>query len=167
MNVFFCLQKGGSFGVWSDNSAHHHHGGGGLGSGGGGGSGVGGGQAGQTTGAWGAGSPPPGQVGAGGGSGGGKWGGAAASGAGNGLVHWMSVMAEHINTTPTPHSDGVHYMWNQVRTLALINFYNPLILIYPFLTIRLKNLYLVFTKCSINLTEEEIQKQENYYLVDT
>ena len=26
-----------------------------------------------------------------------------------GLVHWMSVMAEHMNN---PHHDAVHYMWN-------------------------------------------------------
>ncbi|XP_049806198.1 zinc finger protein rotund-like isoform X1 [Schistocerca nitens] len=29
-----------------------------------------------------------------------------------GLVHWMSVMAEHINT---PHHDSMHYMWNGVE----------------------------------------------------
>lgn len=29
-----------------------------------------------------------------------------------GLVHWMSVMAEHMNN---PHHDAVHYMWNGVE----------------------------------------------------
>ncbi|XP_066942570.1 zinc finger protein rotund-like isoform X3 [Macrobrachium rosenbergii] len=30
-----------------------------------------------------------------------------------GLVHWMSVMAEHMNN---PHHDAVHYMWNGVES---------------------------------------------------
>jgi hypothetical protein len=29
-----------------------------------------------------------------------------------GLVHWMSVMAEHMNN---PHPHDVHYMWNGVE----------------------------------------------------
>lgn len=29
-----------------------------------------------------------------------------------GLVHWMSVMAEHMNN---PHHDAMHYMWNGVE----------------------------------------------------
>lgn len=51
----------------------------------------------------------------GGGPGGsGKCGGApGGQGQGN-LVHWMSVMAEHMNNVTTNHHDGIHYMaaWN-------------------------------------------------------
>lgn len=44
---------------------------------------------------------------------GGKGGGGGGPGPGNqGLVHWMSVMAEHMNSGGNPHHDGVHYMWN-------------------------------------------------------
>ncbi|XP_059474772.1 zinc finger protein rotund-like isoform X3 [Neocloeon triangulifer] len=38
--------------------------------------------------------------------------GAATPGSAQGLVHWMSVMAEHMNN---PHSHDVHYMWNNVE----------------------------------------------------
>lgn len=43
----------------------------------------------------------------------GKCGGpAGGQGQGN-LVHWMSVMAEHMNNVGTNHHDGIHYMaWN-------------------------------------------------------
>lgn len=61
--------------------------------------------------------------------GGGKTGGVVAGGtppgggtpgSAQGLVHWMSVMAEHMNN---PHSHDVHYMWNnvEVRTIFLIS----------------------------------------------
>lgn len=64
----------------------------------------------------------------GGGPGGsGKCGGApGGQGQGN-LVHWMSVMAEHMNNVTTNHHDGIHYMaaWNSgvdvSTTLTLSN----------------------------------------------
>ncbi len=44
---------------------------------------------------------------------------------GQGLVHWMSVMAEHMNSAGG--SDGVHYMWNgavEVSTTTVIRVKN-------------------------------------------
>lgn len=58
-----------------------------------------------------------GQHGGGGGPGGSgghsKCGGPASGQSQGGLVHWMSVMAEHMNNvTGSNHHDAVHYMWN-------------------------------------------------------
>jgi hypothetical protein len=44
-----------------------------------------------------------------------------------GLMHWMSVMAEHM-TSANPHHHDVHYMWNGVEVNnqnILILFWNP------------------------------------------
>lgn len=44
-----------------------------------------------------------------------------------GLVHWMSVMAEHMNN---PHHDAVHYMWNGVEVSTQHSLFFLLIFIY-------------------------------------
>ncbi|XP_066907854.1 zinc finger protein rotund-like isoform X1 [Halyomorpha halys] len=55
-----------------------------------------------------------GESGGGGATNSGRCGGGGASGQqGQGLVHWMSVMAEHMNTVAA--HDSPHYMWNGVE----------------------------------------------------
>ncbi|CAB3381704.1 Hypothetical predicted protein [Cloeon dipterum] len=61
--------------------------------------------------------------------------GAATPGSAQGLVHWMSVMAEHMNN---PHTHDVHYMWNNVEVSISISpistndFATSRIFLFPF-----------------------------------
>lgn len=47
--------------------------------------------------------------------------GGATPGSAQGLVHWMNVMAEHMNN---PHTHDVHYMWNNVEVIIFLLIYD-------------------------------------------
>ncbi|KAL1139924.1 hypothetical protein AAG570_006901 [Ranatra chinensis] len=109
--------------VWSENGGGQGGGGGVIGGGGGNSSKCGGGQGSGGGGGGGGGGSGGGGGGGGGGSGGGA--GGSSGGAQGGLVHWMSVMAEHMNTVgASNHHDPttpVHYMWNGAPTNPVDN----------------------------------------------
>lgn len=52
---------------------------------------------------------------------------------GQGLVHWMSVMAEHMNTVAAHDSTPVHYMWNGGVEVFIIYAYLSSISLYLFI----------------------------------